>query len=76
MDKEILTSSEAALLLDVAPEIVIELLKTSEIAGRKIGGEWRTTKRALLNFIDGMNENAACCGPGMCCPPPATTPRS
>lgn len=72
MDNEILTAAEAAHLLKVSPETVIDLLKTSEIAGRKIGGEWRTTRRALLLFIDGLSEGGGmCCPPGMCCPAPA-----
>ncbi len=75
MEKEILTADEAASLLQVAPETVIDLLKASELAGRKVGGEWRTTRRALVNFIDGLSEGeGTCCPPGMCCPAPAAKP--
>lgn len=75
MEKEILTADEAAALLQVAPDTVIDLLKTSELAGRKVGGEWRTTRRALVHFIDGLSEGGSmCCPPGMCCPAPAAKP--
>jgi hypothetical protein len=72
MDAEILTLDEAAALLKVAPEIVLNLLLTSEIPGRSIGGEWRTTKRALVSFIDGVPLQMGCCGPDMCCTPGAS----
>lgn len=74
MDNEILTVEEAAGLLKVAPEIVVNLLSSSELAGRKVGGEWRTTKRALVSFVDGVPLQVACCTPDMCCiPDPAMT---
>ena len=53
MDSEILTVEEAAQVLKVAPEVVRNLLLKNEIPGRNIGGEWRTTKRALVSFVDG-----------------------
>lgn len=61
MDDDILTAEEAAGLLKVAPEVVIQLLMASELAGRSIGGEWRTTKRALMSFVDGVPLQASCC---------------
>ncbi len=70
MDDEILTVEEAAVLLKIAPATVLELLMSSDLAGRNIGGEWRTTKRALIGFVDGIGMSSGCCGPGMCCPPP------
>ncbi len=74
MDDDILTAEEAAALLRVKADTILELLKTSELAGRKIAGEWRTTKRALLDFVDGMSSQMNCCPPGMCCPPGACCP--
>lgn len=74
MDDDILTADDAARLLRVAPDTVLALLKTSELAGRKIGGEWRTTKRALLDYVDGMSSQMSCCPPGMCCPPGTCCP--
>ena len=67
MDSEILTIDEAAGLLKVAPEVVLNLLLTSELAGRNISGEWRTTKRALVSFVDGAPLQINCCGPESCC---------
>jgi len=76
MDDEILTVEEAARLLKVTPEVVSGLLKSSDLVGRTIGGEWRTTKRALMSFVDGVPLQMACCPPEMCCTPiPATTER-
>ncbi len=69
MDDEILTVEEAASLLKVAPEIVANLLLSSELAGRNIGGEWRTTKRAVVSFVDGVPLQMTCCSPDMCCTP-------
>ena len=52
----------------------------SEIPGRIIDGSWRTTRRALVSFVDGVSLQAACCppggacGPGGCCPPGACVP--
>lgn len=67
MDDDILTVDEAARLLKVAPDMVTRLLMASEIAGRNIGGEWRTTKRALLSFVDGAPLSSACCPSDGCC---------
>ena len=67
MDSEILTVDEAAGLLKVAPEVVLNLLLTSELAGRNVGGEWRTTKRALVSFVDGVPLQMSCCVPDTCC---------
>jgi hypothetical protein len=69
VDDEILTVEEAAALLKVAPDIVTQLLLSSELAGRNIGGEWRTTKRALVSFVDGTSLQMSCCSPEMCCAP-------
>ena len=67
MDSEILTVAEAAGLLKVAPEIVLRLLQTNDLPGRKLEGEWRTTKRALVSFVDGVPLQMTCCVPEGCC---------
>ncbi len=73
MELDILTVDEAAQALRVEPEIVIHLLEASEIPGRLIEGSWRTTRRALASFVDGVPLQASCCSPyscgPMCCPP-------
>lgn len=73
MPEDILTVDEAAQLLKIAPQAVLDLLMSSDLPGRNLGGEWRTTRRALIGFIDGLDQAGGCCGPGMCCPPVAAT---
>lgn len=68
MSDEIFTVDEAAQFLKVAPDVVAGLLETNEVAGRRIGGEWRTTKRALVSYVDGVPLQVACCPPGCCSP--------
>ncbi|NUM52357.1 MAG: helix-turn-helix domain-containing protein [Candidatus Hydrogenedentes bacterium] len=68
MDSDILTVDEAAAILQVPHEVVLNLLVTSELPGRNLGGgQWRTTRRALISFIDGVPIQAGCCGSEMCC---------
>ena len=67
MDSEILTIEEAAEMLKVSHEVMLNLLLTSEIPGRNIGGTWRTTKRALVSFVDGVPLQMACCPGDMSC---------
>ena len=69
MDDEILTVDEAARLLKAPAESVLQLLLSNELAGRNIGGEWRTTKRALISFVDGAPLQSSCCSSDMCCTP-------
>lgn len=63
MSEEILTIEEAAGHLKVTPEIVGGLLENGDLPGRRIGGEWRTTTRALLGYVDGQSAQASCCIP-------------
>lgn len=49
---EVLTIEEAAEVLKVTPEVVTGLLEDGDLPGRPVGGEWRTTKRALISFVD------------------------
>lgn len=71
MDTAILSVDEAARILRVEPSVVTELLNDGELPGRIVGGEWRTTARALASFVDGVPLIPAnCCGPdGACCVP-------
>ena len=68
---EILTVEDAAGLLKVAPDVVLNLLLSSELPGRNIAGQWRTTKRALVSYVDGVPLQMSCCTPEMCCMPAA-----
>jgi len=67
MDSEVLTVDEAAGRIKVAAEVVLSLLESGELPGRKIGGEWRTTMRALVSFVDGVPLQMTCCVPEGCC---------
>ena len=61
MDEDILGLEEAAHYLKVKAELLGQFLDSGELAGRKIGGEWRTTRRALASFIDGVPMTWNCC---------------
>lgn len=71
--EQVLTLDEAAELLKVSPELVQEYLNKGELAGRKLDGEWRTTSRAVINFVDGLSNHMMCCttsdGKTVCCTP-------
>jgi excisionase family DNA binding protein len=65
---KIFTPKEAAKCLKVASETVIELLESGDLPGRQIGGEWRTTRRAIMSFVDGVPlQQTVCCTPTVCC---------
>jgi excisionase family DNA binding protein len=76
----ILTIEEAAQLLKAPTDTVSELLESGDLPGRRVGGEWRTTTRALVTFVDGgMPSQMTCCvpvesgegtdGSAICCQP-------
>lgn len=69
MEREILTVEEAADMLGSTPEFIVELLSSNELPGRLVSGEWRTTKRALVSFVDGVPLVATCCTTDSCCTP-------
>ena len=72
MNDDILTIDEAATVLKVTPDVISDLLECGEVPGRQIGGQWRTTKRALIGYVDGMPYGDSCC----CCEPPETSSES
>jgi excisionase family DNA binding protein len=53
MTDEVLTIEDAAELMKLAPKTIKKMMKEGTIPGRRIGRQWRTTKRALLDCIDG-----------------------
>ena len=53
MDPDILTVDQAAAMLHVSRDLVMELLLSNELPGRSLGGQWLTTKRAVIHFVDG-----------------------
>ncbi|HMK77838.1 MAG TPA: helix-turn-helix domain-containing protein [Thermodesulfobacteriota bacterium] len=51
--KEILTSKEAALYLNVHVRTIYNLAKNGRIPGRKLGGSWRFNKAILDEWLSG-----------------------
>lgn len=64
MNDRVLTLKGAAKMLGVTSDTVETLLESGQLSGRQIEGEWRTTRRAILFFIDGGVGSAVCCPPG------------
>jgi excisionase family DNA binding protein len=50
---EVLDAVQAAELLAVEPTAVLELAVKGELPGRRIGGEWRFSRSALLAWLGG-----------------------
>ena len=68
MTDEIMTPEEAASFLKVDVDTICELLDSGDLAGRKLGSHWRTTKRALLTLIDAVSSECCCAdGESGCC---------
>ncbi len=51
MDKEILNMDEAAELFNVSVKTFIKLLKEEKVPARKIGREWRFSRKALIEWL-------------------------
>lgn len=51
MEKEILTMEEAAELFNVSVKTFIKLLKEEKVPARKIGREWRFSRKALIDWL-------------------------
>ena len=49
--REILNIEEAALLLGVSTKTFGKVLREGEIPGRKIGREWKFSRRALIDWV-------------------------
>jgi excisionase family DNA binding protein len=50
-DPEVLTPDEAAELLQVDPDVVLDLACEGELPGRELAGEWRFARAALLAWL-------------------------
>ncbi len=48
---DVLTTAQAAELLAVDPEAILALAEDGGLPGRKIAGEWRFARRALLDWL-------------------------
>lgn len=53
--------------MKISEGTMVSLLESQEVAGRILEGTWRTTERALLNYVDGASAMMDCC----CCGPAA-----
>ena len=51
MEKEILNMEEAAELFNVSVKTFIKLLKEEKVPARKIGREWRFSRKALVDWL-------------------------
>ena len=51
MEDEILTLEQACNLLNVSERTMIKLLRENNLPARKIGREWRFSRKALINWI-------------------------
>lgn len=51
VEKEILTLEEAAELFNVSVKTFIKLLKEEKVPARKIGREWRFSRKALIEWL-------------------------
>ena len=56
---EVLTVDEAALLLRVEPEALLELAKIEQVPGRRVGDSWRFSRATLLGWLAGYRQGLA-----------------
>jgi excisionase family DNA binding protein len=57
--KEVLTAEEAADFLGFNPVTVRQKARLGEIPGRKVGKEWRFSRRRLLEWLEEDSRTAA-----------------
>lgn len=53
---EVLTVDEAARLLRVEPEALLDLALTEQVPGRRVGASWRFSRAALLGWLAGFRQ--------------------
>jgi excisionase family DNA binding protein len=51
--QDVLTLAQAADLLQVEQSALVELAENGELPGRRIGGDWRFARQALLDWLGG-----------------------
>ena len=52
MHKEVLSAEEAAEYLGFNPVTIRQKARSGEIPGRKVGKEWRFSRRVLLEWLE------------------------
>jgi excisionase family DNA binding protein len=50
---DVLDAAQAAEMLQVAESAVLELAESGELPGRKVAGEWRFAREAVLRWLGG-----------------------
>lgn len=50
--RDILNVHDIAALLEVSTDTVYELLLSGELPGRKVGRKWRTTRNAVMRWLE------------------------
>jgi excisionase family DNA binding protein len=50
--RDILNVHGIAALLEVSADTVYELLQSGELPGRKVGRQWRTTRNAVMRWLE------------------------
>ena len=56
-DKDVLNVEEAAIYLGFSQYTIREKAREGEIPGRKMGKEWRFSRRALLEWLEAGNDH-------------------
>ena len=51
MDYVLLTPEEAATLLNVSPDEIVQLVETGELGGLKVAGHWRVPLKAITQML-------------------------
>jgi excisionase family DNA binding protein len=50
---EVLTPQQAAQLLQLDEDVVVQLAESGELPGRKLGGAWRFSRTGLVGWLSG-----------------------
>jgi excisionase family DNA binding protein len=62
-DLELFTSTEAAAILKMNPQVIARKLQCGEMEGYKIGKDWRVSQTQLLKFLAKHSNQRAVGGP-------------
>jgi excisionase family DNA binding protein len=49
---DVLTAAEAAELLQAEEQTILDLAEAGELPGRKVGGQWRFARAAVLRWLE------------------------
>ncbi len=57
-EQEILNIEEAATLLGVSVKTFAKVLREEDVPGRKVGREWKFSRRALINWVGASHSSS------------------